>query len=99
MSAAPAPGERVRVRDWDPPSHMRTPAYIRGKTGTVVRVHGAFPNPEALAYGHDGKPAKTLCLVRFNQRDIWSDYDGPGIDTLEIDIYEHWLERLEETAP
>ena len=93
-----APGERVRVRAWDPPSHMRTPAYLRGKVGTVARVHGAFPNPEELAYGHSGLPAKPLCMVRFRQRDLWKDYSGPDSDTLEVDIYAHWLERVEETS-
>ena len=84
------------MRNWDPPRHLCTPAYICGKTGTVVRVHGAFPNPEALAYGHDVLPAKALCRVRFAQCDLSLAYAIPAIDTLEIDIYAHWLERLDE---
>jgi hypothetical protein len=23
---------------------------------------------------------------------VWPDYDGPAADTLDIDIYEHWLQ-------
>jgi len=30
--------------------------------------------------------------VRFRQRDVWPDYAGPEGDTVDIEIYEHWLE-------
>ena len=44
-------GEQVRVRQGDPPGHIRTPFYARGKTGVVERICGRFRNPEELAYG------------------------------------------------
>jgi hypothetical protein len=31
--------------------------------------------------------------VRFRQRELWQRYAGPASDELEVDIYEHWLER------
>ncbi len=31
--------------------HHRTPGYLKGKTGTVARVHDRVPNPETRAYG------------------------------------------------
>jgi len=45
--------ERVRVRAMMPPGHVRTPAYLRGKTGVIERPLGRFPNPEQRAYGLD----------------------------------------------
>jgi hypothetical protein len=33
-------------------------------------------------------------LVRFDQVDLWADYEGPQKDTLCIDIFEHWLEDV-----
>jgi nitrile hydratase len=30
--------------------------------------------------------------VRFAQREVWPDYGGPATDTVDIEIYEHWLE-------
>jgi len=41
-SSAPAyvAGERVLVRQVDSPGHIRTPHYIRGKTGTIERFVG-----------------------------------------------------------
>jgi hypothetical protein len=88
------PGDRVRVRQDFPPGHIRTPVYVRGKTGIVKRKFGTFPNPEVLALGRDGMPAKALYEVRFRQKDLWPDYTGPDADTLDIDIYEHWLNKV-----
>ena len=85
-------GDKVRVRRADPPGHRRTPHYVRGKRGVVERVCGAFPNPEELAYGFDGKPARVLYRVRFMQRELWPSYKGPSQDTLDLELYEHWLE-------
>ena len=87
------PGDRVRVKAQNPPGHVRTPRYVRGKTGWVEAVHGDFRNPESLAYGGDGLPKRTLYLVGFRQSDVWgSRYQGAGEDKLFVDIYEHWLE-------
>ena len=86
-------GDRVRVKRSFPPGHRRTPYYIRGKHGIVERVCGAFPNPEELAYGFDGKPERVLYRVRFKQTEVWPDYAGPARDGIEIEIYEHWLEK------
>ena len=91
MSASFAPGDKVRVLGMHPPGHRRTPYYIRGKTGEIERVCGDYANPEELAYGFDGRPKKTLYRVRFRQKDVWPDYRGPVTDTVDVDIYEHWL--------
>ncbi len=84
-------GEKVRVAKTHPPGHRRTPYYIRGKVGEIERVCGEFPNPEELAYGFDGLPRKMLYRVRFRQNEVWPDYAGPDRDTVDVDIYEHWL--------
>ncbi len=88
-------GQKVRVKGGDPPGHIRTPAYLRGKLGLVESLQGEFRNPEELAYGKDGRPLRPLYLVRFRQTDIWSGYQGPATDTLSADIYEHWLDAEE----
>lgn len=92
MEAKFKPGDRVRIRVDAPPRHIRTPAYVQGKTGAVARVHGAFRNPETLAHGGDGLPLQVLYLIRLDQTHIWETYTAPPQDTLLIDIYEHWLE-------
>ncbi|MGH8617914.1 MAG: SH3-like domain-containing protein [Burkholderiales bacterium] len=87
-----ADGDRVRVRKAEAPGHIRTPHYIRGHIGTIERCAGAYKNPEELAYGRSGEPKRNLYRVRFLQRDVWPDYAGAAGDTLDIDLYEHWLE-------
>jgi hypothetical protein len=88
------PGEKVRVIKAFPLGHVRTPFYIRGKSGTIERYCGAFPNPEELAQMRDGLPAVPLYRVKFNQKDVWPDYRGSPKDVLEVEIYQHWLEKL-----
>lgn len=87
-----APGARVKVRRAAPPGHLRTPWYIRGRVGEVERLCGAFANPEELAYNRPGVPKQPLYRVRFRQRELWPDYRGAAHDTIEIEIYQHWLE-------
>jgi nitrile hydratase len=92
--SAPAfrPGQRVRVRNLRKTGHVRTPAFIRGKTGIVDTFVGTFMNPEELAYGRSGGPAVHNYRVVFRQHDVWPDYAGSRDDRLFIEVYEHWLE-------
>ncbi len=86
-----AVGDDVTVRRMFPLGHIRTPRYVMGLTGRICHIAGEFPNPEELAYGRDGIPKKRLYRVQFRQIDIWPDYAGPPADTLEIELYGHWL--------
>lgn len=87
-----SPGTPVRVRDDWPeargPCHIRTPHYLRGREGTVVRHLGAFPNPEDLAFA---RPAPRLDLyhVAFDPQALWPDAGG---DEVVVEIFETWLE-------
>jgi nitrile hydratase len=89
------PGQRVRVDSREHEGHHRTPAYLKGKTGTVVRVQPAFRNPETRAYGEDGLPKQPLYLVGFAQHDVWPAYGGHVDDRLYADVFEHWLQEAE----
>jgi len=87
-----SPGQPVSVVKVDPPGHIRTPHYIRGKRGSIERFVGVFKNPEELAYGRSGQPMRELYRVRFTQAEVWPDYRGSSLDTLDVDLYEHWLQ-------
>lgn len=82
------------MRDVDTSTHVRTPRYVRGKTGEVVAALGAYRNPETLAYGEDGLPRVELYRVSFRQSDLWPDYTGGPPDTAVVEIYEPWLEPV-----
>ena len=92
VKPAYSPGDRVRVRKVEAPGHIRTPWYVRGLEGEIERFCGFFRNPEELAYGRYDCEKRALYRVRFMQNQVWADYAGPAKDTLDIDLYEHWLE-------
>lgn len=85
--------ERVRVKALMPPGHVRAPAYLRGKTGVIERRLGAFGNPEQLAYRQkaDRKP---LMRIRFTMAELWGEEAEAPQDTVDAEIYEHWLEKV-----
>ena len=88
-----APGDEVKVKnDWPElrgPCHIRTPHYLRGERGRVVKVLGSFPNPEDLAFNRPA-PHRTLYHVAFTQPALWQE--GHRGDELVVEIFEHWLE-------
>lgn len=95
--AAPPPrfkmGSRVRVLSGWPPGHLRTPWYVRGRTGVVERILGQFADPQELAYRRDGLPKQPLYRVRFALGDLWGARDGfAPHDTIDVEVYESWLE-------
>lgn len=81
-----APGQRVRISSRSHDGHHRTPSYVKGRSGTIERLHGSFANPETRAYGHDGLPPRELYLV---------ELAGDSGDTICVDVFEHWLELAE----
>jgi len=96
MSARFTVGDTVRVRTAYPAGHCRTPFYCRGKTGIVVRHCGEFRNPEELAYGVYDGAMSPMYRIRFEQTELWPDYDGPAQDKCDIEIYQHWLVGADE---
>jgi len=88
-------GDRVSVREAYPLGHVRTPFYARGKSGVVERLCGFYPNPEERAYARSGLPKQPLYRVRFREADLWPDFAGEARDTVDIEIYQHWLEAAQ----
>ena len=91
-----APGDRVRIVDLGKPGHVRTPFYVREKTGAIESYCGAFENPEERGYGRVGLGRIPLYRVRFDQQDLWPGYDGSERDRLILEIYQHWLRPAKE---
>jgi nitrile hydratase subunit beta len=69
-------GDPVRARAAKPTGHCRTPFYLRGKRGVVVRRLGEFPNPEELVYHRPGLPAQLLYQVEFAYDELWGSRLG-----------------------
>lgn len=90
-----ATGTPVRVKDRMPPGHVRTPAYLRGKTGVIERPLGSFGNPEEQAYGRIGD-RRALYRVRFTMAEVWGPQAETPDDTLDAEIFAHWLEEPQD---
>ena len=58
-------GDVVIVGRGLPPGHVRTPMFLRGRKGKIIKYFGSFPNPERLAYGLSGLPKINLYQVLF----------------------------------
>eukprot|EP00798_Chlamydomonas_sp_ICE-L_P030467 gene30467-35478_t len=90
-------GGLVRVRSegtairWRKP-HLRTPGYLHALVGMVERdCEGSYPDPSTAAF-RDPTVKQPLYRVRFHQRDLWEHYDGADGDTVDVDIFQPWLE-------
>lgn len=85
-----APGDRVRAKTMDPPTHTRLPCYVRGHAGIVEHVRGCHVFPDSHAIGAGENP-QWLYTVRFDGRDLW----GPKSDAnvkVSVDAWEPYLE-------
>lgn len=93
MSARFKAGDPVVVKNEHRPGHIRTPMYLRGKRGVVLKDYGSWKNPEDLAVGRDGLPLRVNYWVQFRMDDVWNGHGAYGaVDTIAAEIYEHWLE-------
>ena len=81
-------GDTVQVRPDHVRGHHRLPAYIRGKTGTVVGQSPAYPFPDAHAHGvvADDEPTYD---VRFKSTDLWPDACDEAM--VHVGVFESYL--------
>ena len=95
-------GTRVQVRAeniatrWRRP-HLRTPGYIFSAVGVIERVVGVFESPELNAFRHV-EGVQPLYRVRFAMPEVWAEYTGPAQDTIDVEIYQSWLQEPAEGA-
>jgi nitrile hydratase beta subunit len=84
------PGDRVRARTINPPTHTRLPRYVRGHTGVVERVLGCHVYPDSNARGAGENP-QWLYTVTFDGRELWGESGDPGLK-VSVDAWEPYLE-------
>jgi nitrile hydratase len=84
------PGDKVRARTIDPPTHTRLPRYVRGHKGTIERVIGCHVFPDSNAMGAGENP-QWLYTVRFDGRELWGAGGDPTV-TVSVDAWEPYLE-------
>jgi hypothetical protein len=88
-------GDQVRVRELPTIFYTRTQEYVRGVSGSVVKVSYESVAPEDEAFDrHDQKP-EWFYIVRFRMADLWEPYAGCASDTLQTELPERWLEAVD----
>ena len=82
------PGQIIRVKMLNPPTHTRMPRYLRGHVGEVIRIHGAhvFPDSNAERLGEN---PQWLYGIRFTARELWNRSTP---DVIHADLWEPYLE-------
>ena len=74
---APAVGDLVRVAATPRVGHTRCPGYVRGRTGTVVRVDPATSLADLEAH-LDERRSEAVCCVRFDAAQLWGPTAAPA---------------------
>jgi hypothetical protein len=85
-------GDRVRMKDINPPTHTRLPRYVRGKVGTIELLHGAhvFPDTNSLGQGENPQWLYTVC---FGGTELWGAEADPTTK-VSVDAWESYLEPV-----
>lgn len=84
-------GEKVRARNVHPPGHTRLPRYVRGRIGTIERLHGAHVLPDTNAHG-GGEHPEPLYGVRFAAEELWGAEWATAGDVVHLDLWQSYLE-------
>ncbi len=92
-----AVGSTVRITNVPADAHSRLPGYLRGRTGTVERV---FEGDYAY-FCHTGDgigDPMPIYIVEFEPSEIWGARAEDGPLALYAELYEAYLEPIEEQS-
>jgi nitrile hydratase len=84
------PGDRVRMKNINPPTHTRLPRYVRGHAGVIEAVRGCHVFPDSVVTGH-GEDPQWLYTVVFNGRELWGAHADPTTK-VSVEAFEPYLE-------
>jgi nitrile hydratase subunit beta len=83
-------GDRVRTLRGPIHHHTRLPAYVRGRVGTIARMHGAHIFADTHAHGLGEQP-QWLYTVVFDAAQLWAECKGAS-HQVSVDAWEPYLE-------
>ncbi|KQS67608.1 nitrile hydratase [Methylobacterium sp. Leaf361] len=88
-------GERVRIAKRSPVGHYRVPLYLRGREGVIEKIiEPAGIDNEEEAYGRNAGSRLHYYRVAFAMAQLWPSYAASSRDSLHIEVFETWLERM-----
>ncbi|WP_008309920.1 SH3-like domain-containing protein [Leptolyngbya sp. PCC 6406] len=80
----------IRAKVMHPATYTRLPRYVRGKIGTITKVHGVYVFPDTLGQRLETKP-QYVYSVRFAAQELWGP-DASAKDFLYIDLFDDHLD-------
>ena len=83
-------GQRVRTRGEAVDHHTRLPGYVRGRCGTIERLHGAHVFADVHAQGLGEQPQQLYTVV-FDGAELWGPDAAPGL-RVSVDAWESYLQ-------
>jgi nitrile hydratase beta subunit len=86
------PGDRVRMKNINPPSHTRLPRYVRGHEGLIEAVRGCHVFPDSVTTGR-GEDPQWLYTVVFDGRELWGAHSDPTL-RISVEAFEPYLEPV-----
>ena len=87
-------GDAVSISIRFPIGRFRVPNYIRGKRGWIESViESAAINNKEEGYGRNAGNKRHYYRVAIPLKELWPQYSGPENDSLQIEVFETWLER------
>jgi nitrile hydratase len=90
-------GQRVRVGNLTPVGHYRVPTYLRGKEAIVVAIMSPRAvNNEEEGFGRNAGSLGVYYRIAVPMKEIWKDYAGSLDDNLRIEVFENWLEEIDD---
>jgi nitrile hydratase subunit beta len=88
-------GETVKVLTRAPIGHYRVPIYLRGKAVLIEAViEPAYVDNEEEGYGRNAGARGHYYRVAVPMTSVWPAYAGSPLDSLRIEVFETWLERI-----
>ena len=90
-----AVGQQVCITNKPAAEHTRLPGYLRAKVGTVQRIfegdYGYF-----VATGDGIGDPMPIYIVEFTPQELWGPRAEPGANSLYAELFEAYLQPLEE---
>ncbi len=93
-------GQRVRVGNLTPVGHYRVPTYLRGKEAVIEAIMSPRAvNNEEEGFGRNAGSLGVYYRIAVPMTEIWKDYAGSPGDNLRIEVFENWLEEVDDDRP
>ncbi len=86
-------GDEILAKNIHPLHHTRTPRYIRGKRGVILKDYGVFLLADTNAHGGPDKP-QHVYSVQFMARELWGE-EANANDSVCIDLHDDYLDALD----